>query len=283
MGTRQAGHPTVMLGKAVTYVTLIVTGALFAAPFLWMVSTSLRPDELVFSDKVGWIPNPPAWSNYSRALHAFPFVRYLANTLFITLTAMVGQIMTSSMVAYSFARLRWPGRDVWFLVLLSTMMLPSFVTLVPQFIIFKQLGWLNTYYPLIIPYFLGGGPFSIFLLRQYFLTIPQELSEAARLDGASNWGIYYRLILPLAGPALAAVAIFGFIFHWNEFTGPLVYLNKRDMWTLSLGLISFRTEFGTYLNQLMAASIVILLPVLALFFGAQRYFIQGIALSGLKG
>lgn len=248
-----------------------------------MFSTSLKPDNQVFADHIHWIPNPIAWNNYARALAAFPFLLYLRNTTVITVLGLTGQLLTGPLVAYSFARLRWPLRDFWFIVLLGTIMIPSFVTLVPRFILFHLLGWINTFAPLVVPSFFGGTPFSVFLLRQYFLTIPLELSDAARIDGASEFTLYWRIILPLAGPAIAAVAIFSFTDHWNDFIGPLIYLNPQNLWTLSLGLLSFQTEIGTALNLLMAASLVVVLPVLILFFTAQRWFISGIALTGIKG
>lgn len=282
--TRASRRPTGQLvARFATYALLLALSALFLAPLAWMLSTSLKPDNQVFADHIQWIPSPVAWNNYGRSLAAFPFLLYLRNTMTITLLGMAGQLLTAPLVAYSFARLRWPLRDVWFIMLLATIMLPSFVTLVPRFILFHFLGWINTFAPLVVPSLFGGTPFSVFLLRQYFLTIPQELSDAARIDGAGEFTLYWRIILPLAGPAVAAVAIFAFTEHWNDFIGPLVYLNPQNLWTLSLGLLSFQTDIGTALNLLMAASLVVVLPVVVLFFLAQRWFISGIALTGIKG
>lgn len=283
MSSLSGRGPGAHVGVASVYVALVVLSALFAAPLLWMLSTSLKPDAQVFADHIRWIPNPIAWDNYGRALSAFPFLLYLRNTVAITGLAMGGELLTAPLVAYSFARLRWPLRDFWFIVLLGTIMIPSFVTLVPRFILFHLLGWINTFAPLVVPSFFGGTPFSVFLLRQYFLTIPLELSDAARIDGAGEFTLYWRIILPLAGPAVAAVAIFAFTGSWNDFIGPLIYLNPQNLWTLSLGLLSFQTDIGTALNLLMAASLVVVLPVLVIFFVAQRWFISGIALTGIKG
>jgi multiple sugar transport system permease protein len=283
LAARPRRRPLPSAGRLLLYLVLLALSALFLAPLAWMLSTSLKPDAQVFADHIQWVPSPVAWDNYRRALAAFPFLLYLRNTLTITLLGMAGQLLTGPLVAYSFARLRWPLRDFWFIVLLATIMLPSFVTLVPRFILFHLLGWINTFAPLVVTSYFGGTPFSIFLLRQYFLTLPQELSDAARIDGAGEFTLYWRVILPLAGPALAAVAIFAFTDHWNDFIGPLVYLNPQQLWTLSLGLLSFQTDIGTALNLLMAASLVVVLPVVVLFFVAQRWFISGIALTGLKG
>ena len=214
-----------------------------------------------------------------------PFGRYFLNTSIITFTAMFGQLLSCSIVAFSFARLRWSGRNWLFLVVLSTMMLPSQVTLIPTFLIFRVLGWLDTFLPLIVPAFFGGGPFLIFLMRQFFMTLSTELDDAARIDGCSTLGIYWRIILPLAKPVLIACAIFSFESHWNDFIHPLVYLQSQENYTLSLALHAFNSNYGrgTEWNQLMAASLVVMLPVILVFFIAQRYFIQGVVFTGIKG
>lgn len=255
---------------------------MFAIPFLWMLSTSLKPDHLIFRTPPVWIPNPVAWGNYHRAVTTFPFLTYLRNTVVITGGTLLGNLLSATLVAYSFARLRWPGRGFCFMLLLSTMMLPSQVTMIPTFIMFERLGWVNTYLPLIVPGWFGP-PFYIFLLRQFFLTIPRELSDAATIDGASELRIFARIVIPLSGPAVATVAIFSFIAHWNELLRPLIYLNQRSKFTLSLGLLSFRSQYTTDFSGLMAASLLVLLPVLVIFFLAQRYFVQGIVLTGMKG
>lgn len=272
-----------MVQTLLIYALLSVGAVLFSLPFLWMVSTALKPREQVFLFPPQWIPRPILWSNFGLALTTFPFLQYLSNTMYITTFSIVGILLSSSMVAYSFSRLRWPKRDFFFMLLLSTMMLPGQVTMIPVFIVFRKLGWVNTYKPLIVPAFFATGGFYTFLLRQFFMTIPMELSEAARIDGCSDFGIYWRIILPLAKPALTSVAIFSFMSHWNDFMGPLIYLNDMAKYTLSLGLYSFRGEYMTDWNLLMAASLTMLFPCLVIFFFAQRFFIQGITLTGMKG
>jgi multiple sugar transport system permease protein len=268
-----------LLGLAV----VAAGAALFLAPFAWMVSTSLTPFERLFVTPPQWLPSPIRWQNYADAFSTFPFLRYAGNSTLVAVVATLGKLLSGSLVAYSFARLRWPGRDACFVILLSTLMLPDMVTLVPQYLLFKQLGWLNSYLPLVVPYFFGGTPFTVFFLRQFFLTIPLELSEAARIDGASDWRIYWQIVLPLSKPALAAIAVLSFVHEWNELLKPLIYLNDLDLYTIPIGLLSFRGEFGTYFHLLMAASLLALTPVLILFFLAQRFFVEGLVLSGIKG
>jgi len=267
---------------AFVYGLLIGIGSLLLLPFFWMLSTSLKGREGLFVLPPQWIPDQFRWQNYVDAVQAFPFLRYTLNTLLITGSTMLGTLLSSSIVAYSFARLRWPGRDVWFVIMLSTLMLPGQVTMIPVFILFKNLGWVDTYLPLIVPSFFGAA-FSIFLLRQFFLTIPKELSDAAKIDGSPEIGIYWRIFLPLSAPALATIAIFTFMGAWNDFLGPLIYLNDPDKFTLALGLRSFQQAFGTRWNVMMACSIIVMLPTLLLFFFFQRYFIEGITLTGIKG
>jgi len=270
--------------KSVSFV-LIVLGSIFIAiPVAWMISTSLKTIGETFLFPPRWIPNEIRWDNYPKALTFIDYGHYFNNTLIITLSAMIGQMLSASLVAFGFARLRAPGRDLLFVILLATLMLPYHVTLVPTYLLFRTLGWLNTYLPLIIPSWLGGGAFFIFLLRQFFSTIPLELDDAARIDGASLFDIYWRLILPLSKPPLATVAIFSFFAHWNDFLGPLIYLSRERMYTLSLGLAFYVTTHGQVeWNLLMAATLVTLIPPLILFFVFQRAFVQGIALTGLKG
>ncbi len=270
---------------ALIYGLLIFFGVIFALPLVWMVSTSLKSDAEVFIFPPRWIPNPIMWSNYPTGWTMYAFSTYLRNTVIITLLAGVGQVFSASAVAYGFARLRFPGRDFLFTIVLATLMLPSVVTLVPLYLLFKMVGWVNTFLPLIVPAFFGGGAFYIFLLRQFFMTIPVDLTDAARIDGATDYGIFWRIMLPLSRPALATVAIFSFMANWNDFMGPLIYLNSEEKRTLTLGLRDFivasaqRTEF----QYLMAVSTITILPVMLVFFFAQKYFIQGVVLSGLKG
>ncbi len=263
------------------HTVLIVLGFAFSIPFLWLVSTSLKPDRQVFALPPIWIPNPIQWDNYPRALTFIPYFQYMKNSLIIVFFSVTGVALSSSLVAYGFARIPWPGRGVVFTILLSTLMIPSAVRLIPTFLVFRRLDWVNTFLPLTVPAFFGDA-FSIFLLRQFFMTIPQELSEAARMDGATELGIFARIMLPLSKPALSVIALFTFMAAWNDLLGPLVYLNKKEMYTLALGMNGYLGR-TTQWSMIMAASTVMILPVILLFFFAQRTFIQGIALTGMKG
>lgn len=263
------------------HAALIVLSAVSLVPFYWMVATSLKNDAQVLASPPVWIPEPVMFSNYARALDYIPFLTYAKNTLVICVTTMVGAVLSCSLVAYSFAKLRWPGRDALFVVVLATMMLPGQVTMIPVFAIFRWLGWIGSYKPLIVPSFLGSA-FFIFMLRQFFLTIPQELSDAARVDGAGEFAIYRIVILPLSKPALITVALFTFIGSWNDFLGPLLYLNDDSKYTLSLGLQQFVSQHGQEWQMLMAAATVMVIPVILIFLFAQRSFIKGITLTGLK-
>jgi ABC-type glycerol-3-phosphate transport system permease component len=254
-------------------------------PMAWMVSTSLKKSGQEWVFPPVWIPDPIWWRNYLEMVNALPvpFYVYVGNTFLITLLATLGTVVTSSLAAFAFARLRFPARNFMFLLVISTMMLPGAVTLIPRFLIFRSLGWLDTFLPLIVPYWLGGTAFSIFLLRQFFLSLPRELDEAARLDGASSLQILLRVVLPLSGPALATVVIFQVWGHWNEFLDPLIYINSMDKYTIALALRNFQNVRSQRINYLMAMSLIQVLPILLLFFSAQRYFIRGIHLSGLSG
>jgi ABC-type glycerol-3-phosphate transport system permease component len=264
------------------YIVVNIIALIMLLPFFWMVSTSLKPNEQVYLIPPKWIPNPIVWSNYPRAFSFAPFGLFIKNSLIIAVICVVGVVFSSSLAGYSFAKLRWPGRDLIFFVLLSTMMLPGQVTMIPIFILFKKFGWINTFYPLTVPTFFGGGAFNIFLMRQFFLTIPYELDEAARIDGASFFKIYTNIELPLSIPVITAISIFTFIGSWNDFMGPLIYLNDASKYTIQLGLRMFQADFSSDWSALMAMSIVTALPCIILFFVAQRYFIQGIVLTGLK-
>lgn len=270
------------LRAGLTYLLLTVGAIGFVLPFLWMLGTSLRPLPDILADPMSFIPAHPHPQNYVEAWQAAPFGAFLGNTVIITLTSLLGDVASSAVVAYGFARIAFAGRGFWFVVLLSTLMLPPAVTLIPQFVMFRVLGWLNTFLPLIVPSFFGQA-FYVFLLRQFFLTIPRDLDEAATIDGADHPAIFWSVILPLVRPALAAVAVFSFIRHWNDFLGPLIYLHDEDKMTLAVGLQLFRGQYETQLQYLMAGSVLMVLPIIAIFFVAQKYFIQGIALSGLKG
>jgi multiple sugar transport system permease protein len=262
---------------------LILGAIVMLLPFAWLVSSSLKEENQIFQFPPVWIPNPVRWQNYTEALTYKPFNIYFMNTMIIVTLNMIAIVGSASICAYGFARIKFPGRDFWFAIVLATMMVPYFVLMIPQFIIFSRLGWIDTFLPLTVPFFFGGGAFNIFLLRQFFRTLPNELSDAARIDGCTELGIYWRIIMPLAKPALATVAIFTFLFSWNDFIGPLLYLSSPENFTVAIGLATFRSVMRTRWDLLMAASTAMILPVVLLFFFAQRYFIQGIVMSGIKG
>ena len=274
------------LSRAVTWVVLVVGSLVMMLPLLWMISSSLKLEQKVFQFPPQLIPNPARLANYVDALTYKPFPVYLKNTVFLVLMNELAVLLASSFCAYGFARIRFAARDFWFVVVLATMMVPYVVMLVPQFVIFTRLHWIDTFLPLIVPYFFGGGAFNIFLLRQFFRTIPEELADAARIDGCSEFGIYWRIMLPLAKPALITVAIFTFFGTWNDFMGPLLYLNSPGNFTLSIGLATFRSALAVGRSRwdlLMAFSTAMTLPVVVVFFLAQRYFVQGVVLTWLKG
>ncbi|MCL5947060.1 MAG: carbohydrate ABC transporter permease [Chloroflexi bacterium] len=254
-----------------------------ALPFLWLLSTSLKVEGTEFVFPPQWLPQPVRWQNYPDALHVVPYLAYARNTLVITVAATTGTLVTASLAAFGFARVRFPGRNLLFILLLSTLMLPDAVTLVPKYILFSRLHWINTYLPLTVPAWFGGGAFNVFLLRQFFMTVPYDLDEAARIDGAGNFRIYWSVLLPLSKPALSAVAIFSIQYNWNDFLNPLIYLNQQQYFTLALGLQFFQSEYGTQWTLMMAAAVMMILPMVVLFFAAQRFFIQGIQLTGLAG
>lgn len=276
-----------LFGWGLLYLIAILTAIMFSLPFLWTLGSSLKSMQEIFLFPPTMFPTDPRWQNYADVFQLAPFGTFIINTVIITALAMLGQILSASAVAYGFSRFRFPGRDALFFVVLSTMMLPWQVTIVPTFLLFRYLGWINTFLPLIVPSFFGGGAFYIFLLRQFFTTIPRDLDEAAKIDGASSVRIFWNILLPLAKPAIATVAIFAFIEHWNEFIGPLIYLNSPDKFTVSIGLRHFTSNpFSD--NQpreaiLMAASLIVAMPPLILFFAAQKYFVRGIVTTGLKG
>lgn len=269
--------------RALIWVILVLGSVVMIMPFLWLLSSSFKPENDIFIFPPKWIPDPWRPQNYVDALTYKPFNIYITNTLIIVALNLVAVLFTSSLCAYGFARIKFWGRDFWFVLVLSTMMVPYFVLMVPQFVIFSRLGWIDSFKPLTIPIFFGGGAFNIFLLRQFFRTLPEELADAARIDGCSEFRIYWNIMLPLAKPALAAVAIFTFLNGWNDFIGPLLYINSPEKFTVAIGLATFRSVMRTRYDLLMAASSAMILPVIVLFFFAQRYFIQGVVLSGLKG
>jgi multiple sugar transport system permease protein len=268
--------------RLATYGLLMILAALFAAPFLWMISTSLKTGPAAIATPPVWIPADPVWANYPNALAKINFPVALRNTLFYAVPSVIGTVVSCSLVAYGFARIKWPGRDIVFVVLLATMMLNDQVTFIPLYIIYSKLGWVGTYLPLVVPTFLGN-PFFIFLLRQFFLGIPNELSDAARIDGASDLRILLRIIVPLSWPAIITVALFTFIEKWTDFFKPLIYLRDPEFQPLSLAIQTFQSAHKTDWPLSMAASVAITAPLVILYFFAQRKFIEGITLTGVKG
>ncbi len=270
------------LKRLLSHLCLIVLSVVFISPFLWMLSTSLKVNTQIFMFPPKWIPDPVSWHNYVEALTAIPFFLFLKNTLIYAILSSLGAVLSSSLAAYGFSRIKWPGRDAAFVLVLSTMMLPSHVTMIPLFLTFKNMGLIGTLWPLILPYYFGW-PFFIFLMRQFFLGIPQEISDAAEIDGCSEFGIYMKILLPLSKPVVASVILFQFLHSWRDFLGPLIYLNSESQYTLSLGLQMFQRLHDTEWALLMAASTVMTIPIIILFFFTQRTFIQGISMTGIKG
>lgn len=274
----------------VLHATLLTLSALFMLPLLWMVSTAVKPLDQTMANPPVWVPSQPQWDNFGEAfaynskdLGYVPFLVYGRNTLFVTILCVIGAVVSNALVAYSFARTKWKGRDLVFGITLATMMVPGPVLMVPTYVLFKEFGWIGTFRPLWIPAFFGSA-FNIFLLRQFLRTIPMELSESAKIDGASEWQTFLRVIMPLTRPALTVVALFTFMWAWNDFMGPLLYLTDQQTFTLSMGLQFFQSQHtGTPWNLLMAASLIVIVPVIVVFFFAQKVFIEGIATTGLKG
>jgi ABC-type glycerol-3-phosphate transport system permease component len=262
---------------------LIVLSAMFALPLVWMVGTSFKTAGQALQMPVVWWPRPFLWRNYPDLFAALPYFRFFLNTFLYAGITIVGVCASSSLVAYGFSRLRWPGRDAVFYVMLMTLILPFACTLIPLFVMYKRFGWIGGYLPLEVPTFFGSSVFSTFLLRQFFMTIPQTLSDAARIDGASEFYIYRRIIVPLAKPAMAAVILFQFVYCWNDFLGPLVYISDQNRYPLSLGLDLILGEYTTNWAWVMAGATAATAPIVILFFFTQRTFIQGITLTGTKG
>jgi multiple sugar transport system permease protein len=279
------------MSRSIVSMVLLAVAAVFVLPLVWMVATSAKPEAQAASGRVRFLPDPPASApahvaeNYAKVWNdkTVEFPLYLRNTLIVAVLAVVGMTLSSAMVAYGLSRVRWAGRGPMFALVLATMMVPFPVLMVPLFVIFKHLGWNGTLLPLWVPAWFGGA-FNIFLLRQFFMGIPKELDEAARIDGMGHWGIFWRVVLPLSRPALAVVALFHFVYVWNDFVGPLIFLHHRDTYTLALGLHLYQSQSGqTPWNLLMAASTLMVLPVIALFMLTQRTFVKGVAADGLKG
>lgn len=267
--------------KISSYVILIVIGLFFIFPFIWLLDTSLKSDVQIFKYPPEWIPRPILFSNYTKALTTIPFMHYVWNTVKIVVFAVLGNVISAPVIGYAFSKLHWKGRDKVFILVLATMMLPFQITMIPLYSVYVKLGWINTILPLVAPDFFGKA-FFIFLMRQFFKTIPDDLSEAARIDGASELRIFLQVILPLAKPAVTTVGLFAFIWSWTDFMGPLIYLTDNSKWTISIGLSQFTSSHGLDWSLLMAGSAMFMLPMAILFFLMQKVFVEGITMSGLK-
>jgi len=267
--------------KSAVYTVLLFAVAIYALPLAVMVSGALKSPTEIQTDPNRLIPETVHWENFADAVQAMPFWRYLSNTLTICIGSVVGTLLSCSMAAYAFAKLKWTGRDFLFGVLIATMLLPWHVTMIPRFLLLREIGLYNTLGALIVPTFLGDA-FSIFLLRQFFRTIPEEFSEAARIDGLSEWGIFWRIIIPMSTPALVTVGLFQFVAAWNDFSGPLLFLSDKKNFPLAYGLEQFVSSYSDQTHLLLAAATLFTLPILVLFFFAQKTFLRGIAMSGLK-
>lgn len=270
------------LRTIVLHLVLIVLGIAFLMPLLWIISTSVKPPGQVFETPVKWIPDQVRWHNYAEVFTRLPFLTFIINSLVVTTLATVGSVLSSTTAAYALARLRWRGRNTVFRAMLVTMMLPPVVTMVPLFTVFKQVHLIDTFYPLWIPAWCAPA-FYVFLLRQYMMTIPKELDEAAKVDGASNFRTLWQVIVPQCRPAIATVAIFSGLTHYNDFMGPLIYISQNDKYTIPVGLMWFQGRFGQFWHLVMAATMITIVPLLILFLVAQKHFVRGITLTGLSG
>ena len=269
-------------GDLLAEVVLVIGGVALLVPLVWMLSTALKGSAFVMVFPPQWIPHPLTLRPFVSAWHTMRFLRSLRNTVFLTVVNVLGVELSASMAAFAFARLHFPGRDLLFLILLATLMLPATVLLIPTFIIFKDLGWLNTYLPLTVPSFLGGGAFNIFLMRQFFTSIDPEIFDAARVDGCGYWRMYSRILLPMASPALLIVFVFTSVGTWNDFLGPLIYLNNSKLYTLTLQLQVFVGRHVVAWNDLMAGTLMVAIIPIVLFFVAQRHFTQGVVFTGIR-
>lgn len=271
-------------GSITSHLVLILFAIAFMLPFYWMIVTSLKTNQQVFTNPVQWLPMPPQWDNYYKAITYpnFPFLRFLWNTVFYSVSVTIGTVISCAAVGYGFARLRFPLRNFLFYATIATLMIPFIVTFIPTYILFKNFGMIGGYTPLILPAFLGNA-FFIFMMRQFFLGLPNELADAARVDGAGHFRTFWQVMLPLVKPALMVVAVFTFLGTWNDFLGPLIYLGDNTQFPLSLGLYAFRAQRTTEWSLMMAASAITTIPLIIVFFFTQRYFLEGIKLTGIKG
>lgn len=271
------------MGNVFTYILLLLVSVVLMLPLVWMVSTSLKPMTEIAQFPPTLLPESVQWENYVETIRSFPFFRYAGNTLYITFFVVLGNVVSNSFIAYGFSKIKFPGRDILFSLVLSTMMIPGFVLMIPQYVLFSEIGWVGTYLPLIVPSFFGSG-FNIFLMRQFYLSIDDELIEAAQMDGANHLFIWSRLMIPLTKPALITIGIQSFNGAWNDFLGPLLYIHDESQYTLQIGLQVFQNQSTTQWNYLMAGATLVLLPTVLLFLFAQKYFIEGMDLSaGTKG
>ncbi|MDQ0058759.1 carbohydrate ABC transporter permease [Paenibacillus harenae] len=271
-----------IMNRAVAYVFLIIGALIMTVPFLWMLSTSLKEPGLVFEMPPRWIPENIIWDNYKVVLTESDLLGGFMNTMAVTLPPTIVGLFASAIAAYAFGRMDFPGKNIFFMALLATMMIPGVVLMVPSFILYKYLGWIDSWKPLMIPGMFGAAG-TVFFLRQFFKTIPSELEDAAKMDGLSPFGIFMRIVVPLSKPALATQAIFGFLGGYNDYMGPLIYLNSPEKYTLQLVLATFQDAYNAEWTLIMAGSVLALIPTVILFFFAQRYFIEGITLTGMKG
>ena len=284
MARRRRWNRAVLTRKGSAYLVLVGLSIPFGFPLIWSVATSLQSLEGVYSESMITIPTDPQWDNYIKVFHTLPLAQFLLNTVYITFGAILGELLSAPLVAFAFARLRFPFRDTLFVIMLSTLMLPPIIPMIPTYIMFSKLGWTDTYIPLILPGWLGGSVFSIFIFRQFFKTIPSDLEDAAKIDGCSTFGIYLRIFLPLAFPALVTIGVLSFVARWNDFTSPLIYLQTIDKFPIALGIMMMKDAYTAIApHYLMAASVISLVPLLILFFAIQRVFVEGIILSGIKG
>ncbi|MCE2467338.1 MAG: carbohydrate ABC transporter permease [Caldilineaceae bacterium] len=285
-----AAHPAVpernwgsSLHKVFIYTCLVVGTVVIMIPFFWMITTSLKKSGTEFTFPIEWLPNPPRWKNYVDGWTVLPFNRWALNSVRISALAIAGSVISSAIVGFGFGRIRFPGRDALFLLVLATMMLPFPSVIVPLFLLFKRIGWIDTILPLTVPTFFGANAFFIFLLRQFFRTLPLDLDDAARVDGCNTFHVFLRICLPLIRPALGIIFVFSFMHNWNDFLGPLIFLSHTTKYTLALGLRYFQSQYRVEWALMMAVSLIILTPNIVLFFLAQKYYIQGIVVSGVKG
>ncbi|MBX3085929.1 MAG: carbohydrate ABC transporter permease [Anaerolineae bacterium] len=274
--------PGKVLGYIAVYALLIFVALIFMIPLLWMFSTSLKTRAEVFAWPPSWLPANPNWQNYTNAFNKYPLAQFMLNSAFLVAVNIIGHLVSVPIIAYGFARLRFPGKPILFVLMLSTMMVPGQIKLIPLYSMYSRLGMINTYWPLTLPSFFGEA-FFIFLMIQYMRTIPKDLDEAARIDGAGTWTILYRVILPLCIPPMTVMTVFTFLWTWNEFLQPIIYLNNFSSYPISVGLAFFQGRYGVEWNLFMAATLVSLAPVLILYFFAQKHLIGGIATVGLKG